>query len=371
STLSFRFLTHDPFEENLRNLGSESPELAEAGSWMGKFDREFGGGIDGGFVIATDDRAQALAIATHLRGVDAGKSSRERIFSNIETIEDRLPKDQDKKLALLKEIRTKLDRAALPRTKGKEHDDLLALRPPDELRALTPDDLPKALALAFTERDGTRGRLVLLNIGAATDTGNVPSLRNFAAKVRGLDLPKGVLVGGGAFVISDVVEAMLRDGPRATLMSAIGALLVVAFAVGWGRYAFVTVVCGALGTLSLLSVAHLIGLKVNFLDFVALPITIGIGIDYAVNIAARARQAGASGRAAVQTTGGAVLLCSYTTVVGYASLLFSANKGIRSFGESAMIGELTCITTALIFAPALIDAITTILPVKPAPETTQ
>jgi predicted RND superfamily exporter protein len=204
-----------------------------------------------------------------------------------------------------------------------------------------------------------------LNTGPGTDTGNVPSLRKFAATVRGLDLPKNVLVGGGAFVFSDVIEAMLRDGPRATALSAIGALLIVALAVGWGRYAFVTAVCGALGTLSLLAVAHALGIKVNFLDFVALPITIGIGIDYAVNIASRARQAGASGRTAVETTGGAVLLCSYTTVVGYASLLFSANKGIRSFGESAMIGELTCITTALVFAPALVDAIARVLPMKP------
>jgi len=50
-------------------------------------------------------------------------------------------------------------------------------------------------------------------------------------------------------------------------------------------------------------------LKVNFLDFVALPITIGIGIEYSVNIATRERQEGAgSSRHALATTGGAVFL---------------------------------------------------------------
>ena len=48
-------------------------------------------------------------------------------------------------------------------------------------------------------------------------------------------------------------------------------------------------------------------------------------------------------------------LCSFTTVVGYASLLFSENQGIRSFGLSALIGELTCVFAALILAPALLD----------------
>ena len=36
-------------------------------------------------------------------------------------------------------------------------------------------------------------------------------------------------------------------------------------------------------------------------------------------------------------------------------LLFSENQGIRSFGLSALIGELTCVFAALILAPALLD----------------
>ena len=48
-------------------------------------------------------------------------------------------------------------------------------------------------------------------------------------------------------------------------------------------------------------------------------------------------------------------LCSFTTVVGYASLLFSANQGIRSFGLAALIGEVTCIGAAIALAPALLD----------------
>jgi predicted RND superfamily exporter protein len=116
-----------------------------------------------------------------------------------------------------------------------------------------------------------------------------------------------------------------------------------------------------------------VGLKVNFLDFVALPITIGIGIDYAVNIVARARQmeGPGMGRRSVTATGGAVLLCSYTTIVGYASLLFSQNRGIHTFGFSAMLGELTCISAALVVAPALLDVgspRSSELPVQPVTE---
>ena len=76
---------------------------------------------------------------------------------------------------------------------------------------------------------------------------------------------------------------------------------------------------------------------------------------------ARAAQWGGvnPGRHALMTTGPVVNLCSYTTTVGYASLLFSQNRASRSFGLSAMIGELTCISAAMLLAPALIDYGTT------------
>jgi predicted RND superfamily exporter protein len=111
------------------------------------------------------------------------------------------------------------------------------------------------------------------------------------------------------------------------------------------------------GLVLMLTGAWLLGLRVNFLDFVALPITIGIGIDYAANLAARDRHDGNLGsRELLASTGSAVLLCSFTTMVGYGSLLLSLNQGIRSFGAAAILGEATCLGAALLFAPALLRA---------------
>jgi len=97
---------------------------------------------------------------------------------------------------------------------------------------------------------------------------------------------------------------------------------------------------------------------VNFLDFIALPITLGIGVDYAVNVVTRERAEGPGrARAALATTGGAVALCSWTTMIGYGSLLLSPNAGIRSFGMTAILGEATCLLVALSVAPALLSAL--------------
>jgi predicted RND superfamily exporter protein len=357
STAALRYLVGNPMEDDLRNLRSYSSALDEASRWMGKFDRAFGHGLDGGFAIGVERRADARCVAEKLRAVDAGKPERARIFSSIHSLDDWEPADQTTKLTALANIRELLDSPMLKRLSEQDRQRLRELRPPDGLQPIRDGEVPSELAWPFAERDGTRGRLVLANTGLAVDSWRVSSLVSFARSVRQLDLGRDVVVGGSAFVFSDMLEAMRRDGPRATLAALLGSCLVILLLFRGSRSARVTLVCAALGSSALLSSAWAIGIKVNFLDFVALPITIGIGVDYAVNIAARARDVGGAhpGRTALTTTGPVVVLCSYTTIVGYASLLCSQNRGIHSFGLSAMIGELTSLTAATLLAPALLD----------------
>jgi uncharacterized protein len=97
-----------------------------------------------------------------------------------------------------------------------------------------------------------------------------------------------------------------------------------------------------------------IGLRLNFLNFVALPITLGIGVDYAVNIFARLGTEPAAGRArALAETGSAVALCSTTTIIGYSSLFMASNGALRSFGKLADLGEVGCLLAAVLFVPSI------------------
>jgi predicted RND superfamily exporter protein len=93
-----------------------------------------------------------------------------------------------------------------------------------------------------------------------------------------------------------------------------------------------------------------LGLKVNFLDFVALPITLGLGVDYGINMA-RPR---ADAIATLRASGAAVLVCSVTTMIGYGSLLVSDNLAIRGFGRASLIGEVATVLAALVLVPAIL-----------------
>ncbi len=366
--LTVRFLIHDPFENNFRNLRSQSGDIAKAQRWMTTIDQSFGQGLDSGFVIATPSRTEVPALEARLAALDRDKAERDRLFARLVSLDDLLPTEQGKKLAVLAEIRTLLSSKDVDAMDEQDRTEALKLRPPDDLRVLGDLDVPEALAWPFIEADGSRGKLILATEGKGYEVWDTHDTVRFSTNVRALALPEEVHLGGASFVFADVVAGVLQDGPRATLAAAIGAILIVLLVIGVNRYSVVTIACGVSGTVLMLGVSAVLGLKVNFLDFVALPITIGIGIEYAVNIVTRARQEGLErGSAVLASTGGAVVICSYTTTVGYGSLLLSQNLGIRSFGVAAMLGEITCLVAALLLAPALLWLIRSRSPSRSTP----
>ena len=80
---------------------------------------------------------------------------------------------------------------------------------------------------------------------------------------------------------------------------------------------------------------------------------LGIGIDYAVNIVQRYLIEGKGGvLQTVRQTGGAVVLCSLTTTLGYLALVSSVNFAVRSLGVAAVLGEISCLLAAVLVLPA-------------------
>jgi predicted RND superfamily exporter protein len=78
-------------------------------------------------------------------------------------------------------------------------------------------------------------------------------------------------------------------------------------------------------------------------------------VDYATNIFQRRRLHPEGGiLEAVRTTGGAVTLCSLTTIIGYSSLIVARNQALVSFGVLADLGEVACLAAALLALPAVL-----------------
>ncbi|HTL38613.1 MAG TPA: MMPL family transporter, partial [Kofleriaceae bacterium] len=357
--IAVRYVMNDPFTRDWRDLQSSNAAIEGTRRLDGiireNFDtKAFYSGQAYQVAIAVSHREDVEPLVKQIRLSDEMRPPNMRWLRDAKSIDDLLPADQAQKLAVLADIRKRIDDPALQATLSDEDQARLAkVRPPDDLVKLGDNDVPAELGWPFIERDGTRGRLIILRGAVRFDSFNVQDRLSFATEVRGLDLPKGALVAGEALVIADIIESMETDAPKIIGFALLGSILTVVVVLGFRRHGMVTLACGMAGVIVMIAACAIANLTVHFLDLIALPITIGIGIEYAVNLAAREREEGhLGGKHLMATTGSAVLLCSYTTSVGYGTLLLSANGGIRSFGLAALLGELACITMALIVAPS-------------------
>ncbi len=356
-----RYVISDPFTRDWRDLQSTTDDIARAR----RVDFRIRAALDTRgllgaqayqVVIAVERAEQAAPLVAQIRADEAARPPAQRWLTDVRSLDDLLPPDQDRKLAVLADIRRSIDDPALQASlDDDERTKLAKLRPPDDLARLDDAVVPRALAWPFIEKDGARGRLIVLRGARTLNSFNVSDRLRFAAEVRRLRLPPDAVVAGEALVVADIIKTMEHDAPRMVVVALLGSTLAVFLVLGLRRHGLVTVGCGLAGVVVMIAACALVGLRVHFLDLIALPITIGIGIDYAVNLAARDREEGEKGPAhLLATTGGAVLMCSYTTAVGYGTLMLSANGGIRAFGLAALLGELSCIAMALLVAPALL-----------------
>jgi hypothetical protein len=206
--------------------------------------------------------------------------------------------------------------------------------------------LPRALAAQLAERDGRIGAIVAVRPGAHFDETDGRDLIRFAGALRQATSDRHVAIAGASVLFADVLVAIQDDGPLITLIAILGVAAVVTIVVGLSRRSVAVLAATGAGSLAMVAACAIAGLKVNFLDFVALPITLGLGVDYAINVAERPF--------ALRSTGGSVLVCSLTTMIGYASLLVCDNLAIRGFGLASLVGEVTCVVAALVIVPAII-----------------
>ena len=320
-------------------------------------DQNFGRGYSGRTFIAADRLEQVPLIVEALRRSDAGLPEPQQTIGDIVSIESFLPEQQPEKLAVLATIRGLLDDRTLAELDEAKRKQLLELRPPADLAAISIGSLPPSLLELLQEKDGRVGLLMQIRPADKLNEWDGRDLIRFANAVRKVQLRDGetMTTSGASVIFADIVSSIQHDGPVVTAIAAAGLVVMVVLLVGWNRRSLAVLVGTGAGTLLMVAVCALLGLKVNFLDFVALPITLGLGVDYAINIAHRHETDETPDPIeTLRTSGSAVFVCSLTTIIGYGSLLVSDNLAIRGFGMASLIGEVTCLLSALVLVPALL-----------------
>lgn len=374
--LAVRYVASDPMEYDMKNIRTEAQlqtETRELGHRVGAIVGRAG---QDGLAIAVDRLDQVLPLKKALEERRAAAPEGKKPFEKVVTIFDLLPTDQDRKIELINEMREMLEKARRRGFFTEEQWSEIASHIPAELKPLGIQDLPSQVARSFEEKDGTRGRLVYIVPTTGRSVWDARYLIEWADSFRTTALPDGSEVKGSgrAVIFADLILAVVEDTPKAIAVSFLGTALII-FVAFRGRKAswavLGTLLLGITWMLAFLAVyksqvtfhglaappdVKLEGLKLNFLNFVAMPVSLGVGADYAINIMQRYKLKGMGhAPSVVEATGGAVILCSLTAVLGYVALTFSANKAIASFGLAAAAGELSCLFAGVLVLPSWLE----------------
>lgn len=117
----------------------------------------------------------------------------------------------------------------------------------------------------------------------------------------------------------------------------------------------VPVLVGLLWTLGLMAAA---GRPLNFVNVLALPIIIGLGIDNGVHILDRHRAGARAGiGVALVKTGRAVVVTSLSTMLGFGALSLASFRGIQQMGVLALVGTGLALIAVITLIPAVIEAL--------------
>ena len=104
----------------------------------------------------------------------------------------------------------------------------------------------------------------------------------------------------------------------------------------------------------MLGVLWLFGQKLNYINMIALPVIIGIGVDDGVHFFHRYIQEGRGGMGrAVTGVGRAMLMTSLTTMIGFGSLMLYLMRGMASLGLALFLGVGGCLLFTFTLLPAL------------------
>jgi hypothetical protein len=346
------YLGRDPFEYDFSKLRTK--QLARSADDNARRDRVkfiFGETQAPNVILA--DREDQIPLITRVLATDEGVK---RFVERYETLETYLPSRQREKIEVIADIRDELLRIR-KYVSEDAREKIDAYLPSAEIRPITADDLPGIITERFVETDGRRGLIVYVYPKKDFQSYDGHVLLEFAAATGELKLDNGEVIhtAGRSTIFASMLSSVIHDGPRATVVAFLGVLLLAA--VSFRRLkptllVTVTVLAGVALTGALMA---LLGVKLNFLNFIVFPITFGIGADYAFNIVRRYEADGPGSAAqAVKTSGGAVALCSLTTIIGYGTLLAADNRALNSFGALAGAGEVACLAVALVLTPSLL-----------------
>jgi len=260
---------------------------------------------------------------------------------NWVTLTSLLPREQDKKLRILREIRAALTPEILETLRGSDSANATKIVENWNLKPVEIADLPDSYQRKFLGEDGSIGEFGF--IFPAFDVDNGLECRRFAKKVNEISVLGYPLKSTG----EPIIRAALLDLslPKLRHCIALGCITILfwllIFQNARNRILLI-LVSPVLSFLWFFGILHLLNIPLIVYSILALPFLIGISIDGSLFLWQRYWEEGTGSLKFVCVNSGITVLVSYLIpTAAFASVCFSSHPGLRSLGIVTVIGILS------------------------------
>jgi uncharacterized protein len=206
-------------------------------------------------------------------------------------------------------------------------------------------DLPESLVKRFVGNHGHH----LLKIYGRGNIWDMEALERFVKDVRSVD-PRST---GNPLQAYEASLEMKSSYEEAALYALLVIMVVLVLDLRSVRYAILAALPLGLGVLQTFGLLGILEIPLNPANMIALPLMLGIGVDYGVHLIHEYREQTGPYRMS-PATAVAVLVDGLTTVVGFGSLMIASHRGLQSLGRVLTLGVSCCMFTSMIMLPALL-----------------
>ncbi len=262
--------------------------------------------------------------------------------------------EQKKRRTVINEIGAIANKRAMRRLRGENG------RLVDELRTMAAaepfgeKDLPDWARRIVAEQDGRVG--LIGHMYTKIEDWNANAVRDFKldyGSLRFAGEPLSIACSG--FILSDVVESVKADGGRLLLSVSIALLLILALFTRSIRATLILSGVIATGAVWTVGAMGMFDIRIGLYNLIVIPVILGVGIDCAIHLYHRHRTTGSTGIGEnLKTTGVTVTASSFTTMAGFAGLLFVGHKGLQTIGVLACLGVGLAWLSVMLLLPFLL-----------------
>ena len=293
-------------------------------------------------IVAREDDIESLAALTQQlervtrSGASAGAAA---LLSELRLVQAQLhAAGRDGRESLLQSLRETL-LGTLP---GR----LVALSDGLQASPVAVTDLPRSLR----ERWVSAGGIHRVEIWPREALGSTERMQQFVDQVRAVVPsavgPAVVSLESGRAIVAAFLTAFLYSFVAISIL-----LLVLLRQVVDVLLALLPLVAALILTLAVMVI---LGMPFNFANVIALPLILGVGIDYGVYIVQRGRATDVGTKIFQSGAARAVLSGGLITVASFGSLMWSSHPGTASLGLVLALGLGLTLSCALVFLPSLI-----------------